>query len=144
MWNHNNCQVTRGSLYVLRLIHCNSHLTTQVSTYALQLTAHRSSPHDIMSASSSTNHPQPPPVPPDSPPSTSVRRHHTISSSSRAARNKAPISEESQEATWNQDDEVVTGDKWIGAGLVGSGLHRQASLPSRYNRGLLSICRSSF
>jgi len=83
----------------------------------------------------STTHPQAPPVPPDSPPSTSVRRHHTISSSSRATRNKNPISEESQEPVWNQEDEVFSGDKWIGAGIVGSGLHRQSSLPSRYNRG---------
>lgn len=88
-----------------------------------------------MSTYNSTNHPQPPPVPPDSPPSTSVRRHHTISSSSRAARAKAPISEEGQDAVWNQEDEVFSGEKWIGAGIVGSGLHRQSSLPSRYNRG---------
>ncbi|TDL24957.1 YTH-domain-containing protein [Rickenella mellea] len=81
-------------------------------------------------------HPSPPPIP-NSPPSGGVRRHHTISASSRTARAGARIaeSEESQQ-TW-KDDEVVDPD-WVGGvGAVGeksAGLHRQSSLPTRYNR----------
>ncbi|KAI0053885.1 YTH-domain-containing protein [Auriscalpium vulgare] len=92
--------------------------------------------------------PPPPPPHPISPPPTSVsphssgtgvRRHHTISAASRTARNAArqPISEEPQEPqTWN-DDEVLD-QEWVGAvgavGEKGGNLHRQSSLPTRYNR----------
>ncbi|TFK76243.1 YTH-domain-containing protein [Pluteus cervinus] len=89
-----------------------------------------------------------PPIPntPASPVGTSVRRHHTISASSRTARSNAreAISEESQEQQpqqpqWNED-EVVDQD-WVGGvGAVGekTSLHRQASLPTRYHRGVHS------
>ena len=78
----------------------------------------------------------PPPVP-SSPPAGTVRRHHTISASSRAAHaGSRLLSEETQQA-WN-DDEVVD-QEWVGGvGAVGeksSSLHRQSSLPTRYNRG---------
>ena len=72
--------------------------------------------------------------------STSVRRHHTITATSRSARTaaRAPISEEAQEQqTWD-DEEVVDPERVRSVGAVGekgSSLHRQASLPSRYNRG---------
>lgn len=83
---------------------------------------------------------QPVPATASSPPTSTtggVRRHHTISAASRTARASAKetISEESPE-TWN-DDEVV-GEDWVGGvGAVGekSGLHRQASLPTKYHRG---------
>lgn len=84
-------------------------------------------------------HPVSPPPVPNSPPSGGVRRHHTISASSRTARAGAriPESDEAQQQVWN-DDEVVDQD-WVGGvGAVGeksSGLHRQSSLPTRYNRG---------
>ncbi|KAH7914003.1 YT521-B-like domain-containing protein [Hygrophoropsis aurantiaca] len=81
----------------------------------------------------------PPPVP-ASPPSTGIRRHHTISASSRTARTgaRAPISEETQEQQLWNDDEPVDED-WVGGvGAVGekTSLHRQSSLPTRYNRAL--------
>lgn len=67
-----------------------------------------------------------------------VRRHHTISSSSRLSRGdggRGLIPEESQ---LSHEDEVVD-DDWVGPiGAVGeksAGLHRQASLPTRYHRG---------
>lgn len=69
-----------------------------------------------------------------------VRRHHTISASSRPARGdggRATIPEDIQLST---NDEVVDED-WVGPiGAVGensAGLHRQASLPTRYHRGPL-------
>lgn len=98
------------------------------------------SPSLIMSAPSP--HPiSPPPGPVGSEPqSSSVRRHHTITAASRSARTaaRATISEESQEQqTWD-DEEVVDPERMRSVGAVGekgSSLHRQASLPSRYNRG---------
>ena len=52
--------------------------------------------------------------------------------------------EAQQQQVWN-DDEVVDND-WVGGlGAVGdknSGLHRQASLPTRYNRGTHDLLRS--
>jgi len=81
--------------------------------------------------------------PPADSPTTGVRRHHTISAHSRSARATAKdvISEETQEqqqqAIWN-DDEVVS-ENWVGGvGAVGekASLHRQASLPTRYHRGM--------
>lgn len=82
--------------------------------------------------------------PPSDSPTTGVRRHHTISAHSRSARAAAKdvISEETQEqqqqqGIWN-DDEVVD-DHWVGGvGAVGekTSLHRQASLPTRYHRGM--------
>ncbi len=86
---------------------------------------------------------------PDSP-TTGVRRHHTISAHSRSARAAAKdvISEETQEqqqqGIWN-DDEVV-GEEWVGGvGAVGekTSLHRQASLPTRYHRGMYPFSISS-
>jgi len=91
-------------------------------------------------ATTSSNQPSSPPA--DSP-TTGVRRHHTISAHSRSARATAKdvISEETQEqqqqAIWN-DDEVV-GEDWVGGvGAIGekASLHRQASLPTRYHRGM--------
>ncbi|KAL5511320.1 hypothetical protein ACEPAH_4536 [Sanghuangporus vaninii] len=87
-----------------------------------------------------SNHPvSPPPIPPSSPPAAGVRRVHTISAASRAARAGSrllPSEETQQQQAWN-DDEVVD-QEWVGGvGAVGeksSGLHRQASLPTRYNR----------
>jgi len=98
------------------------------------------SPSFIMSA--------PPPHPISPPPglvgsepqSTAVRRHHTITAASRSARTaaRAPISEESQEQqTWD-DEEVMDPERVRSVGAVGEkggSLHRQASLPARYNRG---------
>ena len=90
----------------------------------------------------------PPPTAAAAPASTGVRRHHTITATSRSARagSRPPISEESHEQqTWN-DDEVVDQD-WVGAvGAVGEkgSLHRQASLPTRYNRGTLFPTSPSF
>ncbi|KAF9448880.1 YTH-domain-containing protein [Macrolepiota fuliginosa MF-IS2] len=88
---------------------------------------------------SSQNYPIPP-VPSSPPSSGGVRRHHTITAASRTARNaaKESISEEAapdQSSIWN-DDEPVDHD-WVGGiGAVGekTSLHRQASLPTRYNR----------
>ena len=72
----------------------------------------------------------------------SVRRVHTISSSSRAVRaaHRAPISEEDQEF-FDEDDRAE--EPWnAGLGAVGDAkgalLHRQASLPTKYHRGLKS------
>jgi hypothetical protein len=72
--------------------------------------------------------------------STGVRRHHTITAASRTSRatTRAPISEESQEQqAWN-DEEIVDQEWGLSPGTVGEkggSLHRQSSLPSRYNRG---------
>lgn len=70
-----------------------------------------------------------------------MRRHHTISASSRTAHaGSRTLSDESQQG-WN-DDEVVD-QEWVGfVGAVGdkSNLHRQASLPTRYNRGTVLNC----
>ncbi|KAH8117041.1 YTH-domain-containing protein [Phellopilus nigrolimitatus] len=84
-----------------------------------------------------SNHPvSPPPIPPSSPPAGGVRRHHTITATSRGARSGSRLVEEAQQQGWN-DDEVV-GQDWVGGvGAVGeksSSLHRQSSLPTRYNR----------
>jgi YTH domain-containing family protein len=74
------------------------------------------------------------------PQSSTVRRHHTITAASRSARAaaRAPISEELQEQqTWD-DEEVVDPERVRSVGAVGEkggSLHRQASLPARYNRG---------
>jgi YTH domain-containing family protein len=82
----------------------------------------------------------PPGIVGSEPQSTSVRRHHTITAASRSARTaaRAPISEESQEQqTWD-DEEVVDPERVRSVGAVGEkggSLHRQASLPARYNRG---------
>ncbi|KXN93392.1 YTH domain family protein 2 [Leucoagaricus sp. SymC.cos] len=88
---------------------------------------------------SSQNYPIPP-VPSSPPSSGGVRRHHTITAASRSARNaaKESISEETpdQSSIWNDDGPVD--QDWVGGiGAVGekTSLHRQASLPTRYNRG---------
>ncbi|KAB5596246.1 YTH domain family protein 1 [Ceratobasidium theobromae] len=77
-----------------------------------------------------------------SPLGASVRRVHTISSSSRAVRaaQRGPISEEVQEY-YDEDDRAD--EPWnSGLGAIGDGkgahLHRQASLPTKYHRGLKS------
>ena len=85
------------------------------------------------------SHPVSPPPVPNPPPSTSgVRRVHTISAASRAARTQSRIAlSEDAEQAWGEDD-VVDQDWEGGIGAVGeknSSLHRQASLPARYNRG---------
>lgn len=87
-----------------------------------------------------SNHPvSPPPIPPSSPPASSVRRHHTITATSRVSRTGPRLlaEEVNQQPGWNED-EVVDQD-WVGGvGAVGeksSSLHRQSSLPTRYNRG---------
>ncbi|TFY53006.1 hypothetical protein EVG20_g10308, partial [Dentipellis fragilis] len=84
-------------------------------------------------------HPISPPPGAAPPASTGVRRHHTITATSRTARaaGRNTISEEAQEQqAWN-DDEVVD-QEWVGAvgavGEKGGSLHRQSSLPTRYNR----------
>lgn len=70
--------------------------------------------------------------------SSGVRRHHTITATSRArAGGRSTISEEPQDDEGWNNDEVVDQD-WVGAvGVVGelkgSSLHRQSSLPTRYN-----------
>ncbi|KAG6376292.1 YTH-domain-containing protein [Boletus reticuloceps] len=79
----------------------------------------------------------PPPVS-ATPQSTGVRRHHTISAASRTARAgaRAPISEESQDQQFWNDDEPVDED-WVGGvGAVGekTSLHRQSSLPTNSKR----------
>jgi hypothetical protein len=91
---------------------------------------------------SSGMHPiSPPPVPDSvSTASSGVRRHHTISASSHTARAgaRAPISEETQEQQLWNDDEPVDED-WIGGvGAVDekTSLHRQSSLPTKYNRSM--------
>lgn len=91
---------------------------------------------------SSQNYPIPP-VPSSPPTSGGVRRHHTITAASRSARNAAreSISEEVPDPSsiWNDDEPVD--QEWVGGiGAVGekSSLHRQASLPTRYNRGSLA------
>ncbi|KAH9966818.1 YT521-B-like domain-containing protein [Russula dissimulans] len=93
----------------------------------------------------------PPPHPISPPPgaveSAAVRRHHTITGPSRSARTAArvPISEESQEQqTWD-DPEVVDPERVRPVGAVGekSSLHRQASLPARYNRAYSHASRGS-
>lgn len=100
-------------------------------------------------SSFSHNMSAPPPHPISPPPghavtetqSTGVRRHHTITAASRTARTatRAPISEESQEQQ-TLNDEVVD-QEWVNpvgaVGEKGGSLHRQNSLPARYNRGVL-------
>lgn len=92
---------------------------------------------------SSQNYPIPP-VPSSPPSSGGVRRHHTITIASRSARNaaKESISEETpdQASIWTDDGPVD--QDWVGnIGVVGekTSLHRQASLPTRYNRGSSTI-----
>ncbi|KAF8584082.1 YTH-domain-containing protein [Ramaria rubella] len=99
----------------------------------------------------------PPPLPASPPQSSSasggVRRHHTISAHSRPLRSetRVSISEESGEWTGALEDEYVApGEEWVapGVGAVGeknASLHRQASLPTRYNasRGYQSHPRQS-
>lgn len=73
----------------------------------------------------------PPQIPDDINDLANLRRHHTISTARRPPRPQAriPISEAENE------DEVV-GNDWVGGvGAVGEGkgLHRQSSLPSKYN-----------
>jgi hypothetical protein len=82
----------------------------------------------------------PPPGPLGTESQTTVRRHHTITAASRSARAaaRAPISEESQEQQTCVDEEVLDPERVRSVGAVGEkggSLHRQASLPSRYNRG---------
>ena len=89
----------------------------------------------------------PPPGPAGTEPQPTVRRHHTITAASRSARTaaRAPISEESQEQQIWDDEEVVDPERVRSVGAVGEkggSLHRQASLPSRYNRGMFTICLS--
>ncbi|KZV96184.1 YTH-domain-containing protein [Exidia glandulosa HHB12029] len=83
------------------------------------------------------------PIQPMSPIGTAaVRRHHTVSSSSGRpprASSRMPISEEQTAWQHGDEDELVPDDDedWpVGAGTIGdkSNLHRQASLPARYNR----------
>ncbi|KDQ61141.1 hypothetical protein JAAARDRAFT_32145 [Jaapia argillacea MUCL 33604] len=86
------------------------------------------------------SHQIPSPPVPASQSSSGVRRHHTIGASSRAARATArvPVSEEIQQPQEYNVDEIVDED-WVGGlGAVGekSNLHRQTSLPTRYNRAL--------
>lgn len=99
----------------------------------------------------------PPPLPISPPPglvgtdqqSTGVRRHHTITAPSRSARTaaRATISEESHDQQiWN-DEEVLDPEqvRLVGAvGEKGGSLHRQSSLPSRYNRGTPSVLADPF
>ena len=79
--------------------------------------------------------------------STTIRRHHTISTATRSSRtsNRAVITEEPQE--WNEGDEE---EEWtmplaqtLPIAAVGEqkGLHRQASLPAGYTRGM-PLCPS--
>jgi hypothetical protein len=120
----------------------------------LRVQTHTSHRHclSLLNHSAYSSHPPlimsgPPPHPISPPPgvvgteqqSATVRRHHTITGPSRSARTAArvPISEESQEQqTWD-DPEVVDQERVRSVGAVGekSSLHRQASLPARYNRG---------
>lgn len=78
----------------------------------------------------------PPPIPhsPDPTTGSTVRRSHTISSSSRRTNSRTTDHSEADE--WNEHDTV--GEDWVGGvGTIGennSSLHRQASLPSKYNR----------
>jgi hypothetical protein len=79
-----------------------------------------------------------PPPGATSQPSSGVRRHHTITAASRSARHaeRNTIDEESQE--WTNDD--VPEPDWpanVASLAEKSGsLHRQSSLPTRYNRGM--------
>lgn len=92
---------------------------------------------------SQSGHPiSPPPVPPSSANAGGVRRHHTISAASRVSRptskiDVAELEDPHTEQLWNDDEEVD--HDWVGGiGAVGekSSLHRQASLPTRYHRGM--------
>lgn len=113
----------------------------------------------MSSPKSVPQHPiSPPPVPPSPPQSNSasggVRRYHTISAHSRPVRNetRVPISEESSEWSGVQEDEYIPpGEEWVapGVGAVGEknpSLHRQASLPTRYNahKGIFVLAITSF
>ena len=99
----------------------------------------------FITMSSQPGHSISPPPNPAASANSGVRRHHTISSSSRNARPASKIAinevEDSQtDQAWN-DDEVVDQD-WVGGiGAVGekSSLHRQASLPTRYHRGMFYL-----
>ncbi|EJD53149.1 YTH-domain-containing protein [Auricularia subglabra TFB-10046 SS5] len=71
----------------------------------------------------------------------SVRRHHTVSSSSgRPPRASSRIAISEEQPAWQNDDEPLDPNDdqdWpVGHGAIGdkSNLHRQASLPARYNR----------
>lgn len=95
---------------------------------------------------SSQNYPIPP-VPSSPPSSGGVRRHHTITAASRTARNAAKdsISEETPDQSSIWDDDGPVDQDWVGGiGAVGekTGLHRQASLPTKYNRGSSIIDRN--
>ena len=100
------------------------------------------SPVLIMSAPPPHNTSPPPGLVGSEQQSTGVRRHHTITAASRSARTaaRAPISEESQDQdqqTWD-DEELLESERVRSVGAVGEkggSLHRQASLPARYNRG---------
>jgi len=76
----------------------------------------------------------PPPIlhSPDPAVGGSVRRSHTISSDSRRTTSRTTDHSEADE--WNEHDTV--GENWVGVvGTIGEKpLHRQASLPSKYNR----------
>ena len=101
-------------------------------------------------------HPISPPPAPASPPQSNtisggVRRYHTISAHSRPLRNESrvPTSQETAELTGPKEDEYVAPEEWVtGVGAVGennSSLHRQASLPTRYNvnRGVFAFLLNS-
>ena len=76
-----------------------------------------------------------------------VRRYHTITATSRAARTASRFGEEGAagasgyEEPWNEynEDDSIYGsnEDWPGGpvGDLKAGLHRQHSLPSKYNRG---------
>ncbi|KAN0140771.1 YTH domain containing protein [Lactarius tabidus] len=80
--------------------------------------------------------------------STTVRRHHTITAASRTPRTatRPPISEESQEQQ-NLNDEEVVDQEWVrsvgAVGEKGGSLHRQNSLPARYNKAYGHATRGS-
>ncbi len=92
--------------------------------------------------SSNTGHSSSPPPGHTSSSGSGVRRHHTISASSRNTRPTSKVSaseldDAQTEQVWNVDEEVD--EDWVGGiGAVGekSSLHRQVSLPARYNRGM--------
>ncbi|KAI9507363.1 YTH-domain-containing protein [Russula earlei] len=106
------------------------------------------SPTPLMSAPSPHPISPPPGVVDTGQQSTGVRRHHTITGPSRSARTgaRAPISEESQEHHSWDEDEVVDPERVRSLGAVGEkggSLHRQTSLPTRYNRAYGHASRAS-
>lgn len=128
-----------------KTIQCLTRFASPPSLDRCLLKAHSNGEYLAMASNSQTPLSlSPPPIPP-SQPAAPVRRHHTISASSRSARaaNRSVISEETQD--WDEAEDEYLGDSWSGSniGAVGEGksLHRQASLPSRYNRG---VCFSFF